>query len=124
MGIRSRGLATAVAALLLVSLPAYAQDESSTVAFDGVGFAFDEALGASVNITQVPAEPPEAFMLSFPQPGPSRIHYLRPTIGGCQGPTSDQRSRCGVVLPYGRLRRLSLAVTTAQRPTILAGLAT
>jgi len=53
MGLRSRGLAAAAAALLFASLPVYAQDEPSTVAFDGIGFTFDETLGASVNITQV-----------------------------------------------------------------------
>jgi hypothetical protein len=77
MGIRSRGLATAVAALLLVSLPVYAQDGSNTVAFDGIGFTFDEALGASVNITQVPAEPPMPDTPLFASP-----HHLAFTVYG------------------------------------------
>jgi len=58
MGLRSNGLAAAAAALLLVSLPVYAQDEPSTVSFDGIGFTFDEALGVSVNIAQVPGGSP------------------------------------------------------------------
>lgn len=58
MGLRSRGIAAAVATLLLLPLSAQAQEQSSTVAFDGVGFSFDQALGSSVNITQVPGEPP------------------------------------------------------------------
>lgn len=58
MGYKSSGLAAAAAALLLVSLPVYAQDAASTVSFDGNGFTFDEALGVSVNISQVPGGPP------------------------------------------------------------------
>ncbi len=58
MGYKSSGFATAAAALLLISLPAYAQDTVSTVSFDGNGFTFGEALGVSVNITQVPGGPP------------------------------------------------------------------
>ena len=58
MGIHSRGIAAAAAALLLLPLSVQAQDQSSTVSFDSVGFTFDQALGSSVNITQVPGEPP------------------------------------------------------------------
>ncbi len=58
MGLKSKGLAAATAALLLVSLPVYAQEATSTVFFDGNGFTFDESLGVSVNITQVPGGPP------------------------------------------------------------------
>ncbi len=57
MRLKSRGLAAATAALLLVSLPVYAQESTSTVLFAGNGFTFDESLGASVNITQVPGGP-------------------------------------------------------------------
>lgn len=66
MGLRSNGLAAAAALLLLVSVPALAQDEVSTVSFDDNGFTFDGTLGASVNITQVPGGPPG-------QDGPSDI---------------------------------------------------
>jgi hypothetical protein len=56
MRIRSRSLALAAASLFLVSGAASAQGGSSNVTFDGNGFAFDEALGASVNVLQVPAD--------------------------------------------------------------------
>ncbi len=58
MGLRSRGITAAAVALLLLPLQVQAQDVPSTVAFEGVGFTFDQALGTSVNITQVPGEPP------------------------------------------------------------------
>lgn len=58
MGLRSRGIALTAATLLLLPLSAQAQDLSSTVSFDGVGFTFDATLGRSVNITRVPGEPP------------------------------------------------------------------
>lgn len=58
MGLRSRGIAATAAVLLLVPLSVQAQDVSSTVWFDGVGFTFDPVLGSSVNITQVPGAPP------------------------------------------------------------------
>jgi hypothetical protein len=98
MGIRSRGLATAVAALLLASLPAYAQDESSTVSFDGFGFTFDEALGASVNIMQVPSKPPEAFMLSFPSPDHLAFTIYGPRSEGAKVPRANRAA--GVVRFY------------------------
>lgn len=68
MGLRSWGVAAATAALLLLSLPVRAQDAASTVSFEGVGFTFDQALGTSVNITQVPAEPPTPEGPSAPSP--------------------------------------------------------
>jgi len=73
MGLRSIGLAATAAALLLVSLPVYAQDEPSTVSFDGIGFTFDEALGASVNIAQVPGWSPGEDGPSYV--GPPRLAF-------------------------------------------------
>lgn len=58
MRLRSRSITAATVALLLLPLQVQAQDVSSTVAFKGVGFTYDQALGTSVNITQVPGEPP------------------------------------------------------------------
>lgn len=66
---RLRPWGVAAAALFLLSLPVHAQDAASTVSFEGVGFSFDKALGASVNITQVPGEPPTPEGPSAPSPG-------------------------------------------------------
>jgi len=83
MRLRSGWLAAS--ALVLLSLPVHAQDASSTVSFDGVGFSYDEALGRSVSITQVPGEPPTlegpsapgaghlSFTLYGPRPEGARI---------------------------------------------------
>jgi hypothetical protein len=54
---RSRRATIVAAMLLALALPAQAQDSTSDVRFDGVGFSFDHALGRSVNITRVPAIP-------------------------------------------------------------------
>ena len=75
MGLRSLG--AAAAALFLLSLPVHAQDAASTVSFEGLGFTFDQTLGTSVNITQVPAEPPTRERLSAPGP-----HHLAFTLYG------------------------------------------
>jgi hypothetical protein len=46
-----------LAALLLASaLPTHAQDDTSSVRFDGVGFEFAHSLGRSVNIIRVPRQ--------------------------------------------------------------------
>lgn len=54
---RRRPWVTAVSAvaLLVVSVPVSAQDASSRVSFDGLGFSFDRSLGRSVNVTTTPA---------------------------------------------------------------------
>lgn len=57
MGLHTRVMAAAAMALLILPLQVQAQDVSSTVSFDRVGFTFDEVLGTSVNVTQVPGEP-------------------------------------------------------------------
>jgi len=58
---RSRSALAAAAVLtLLLQLPATAQDGTSSIAFDGVSFRFDETLGASVNVTRVPAGPTQS----------------------------------------------------------------
>ena len=69
MGWRSNGSAAAAAVLLLVSLPAIAQDEPSTISLNGMGFTFDEALGASVNVAQVPGGSPGEVGPSAVGPG-------------------------------------------------------
>ena len=46
------------ALLLALAIPAHAQDDTSSVRFDGVGFEFSHRLGRSVNITQVPRQRP------------------------------------------------------------------
>jgi hypothetical protein len=52
--------------LLVVGVPAVAQDTNPSVTYSGVGFSFDPSLGTSVNITDVPAAPGNPF--SYPQP--------------------------------------------------------
>jgi hypothetical protein len=54
---RSRSAVLLGALVLTMALPVQAQDATSSVSFDGVGFSFDHTLGRSVNITQVPAIP-------------------------------------------------------------------
>ena len=48
-----------VMALLVLGAPTSAQDEATTVSFDGVSFAFGPELGASVNASRVPGQPTE-----------------------------------------------------------------
>lgn len=67
-----RGYRPAVAAILVSLLvggaPVMAQATTSRVAFDGVGLSFDEALGASVDITTVPGQPTDIEQPSGPEP--------------------------------------------------------
>lgn len=56
MGSRSRGLLLVGALLLTLALPAQAQDGTSRVRLDDVGFSFDHSLGGSVNILRVPRQ--------------------------------------------------------------------
>jgi hypothetical protein len=65
---RLRSLGLAATALLIVSMPVHAQDPTSTVSFDGVGFTFDRALGESVSISRVPGEPPDRPHVAAPSP--------------------------------------------------------
>lgn len=59
--------AAIVVGLVLGGSPTLAQDTSSSVTFDDVGFGFDESLGTSVNVTQVPGEPTDVEQLSAPE---------------------------------------------------------
>jgi hypothetical protein len=57
---RSRAAVSVMAiALLVLAMPASAQDEATTVSFDGVSFDFGPELGASVNTSRVPGQPTE-----------------------------------------------------------------
>lgn len=53
---RSRRAVVVAALLLAISVPTAAQDQTSSVRFDGVGFSFDHSLGRSVNILRVPRQ--------------------------------------------------------------------
>jgi len=66
---RSRVVATAAAAMILLALPVQAQDGSSSVSFEGVGFTFDRVLGTGVNITQVRGRPSNNQGLDVPDAG-------------------------------------------------------
>ena len=115
MGLKSRGLAAATAALLLVSLPVYAQEATSTVLFDGNGFTFDESLGASVNITQVPGGPPGEEGPAALGPGHQAFTLYGPQTGRGTGPTnaSAHPASCASTAPRiwlataGRHRQLT-----------------
>jgi hypothetical protein len=56
------------ATLVAVALPTVAQDATSSVRFDGVGFVFDHGLGRSVNITRVPHQPLNGIQVGEPSP--------------------------------------------------------
>jgi hypothetical protein len=64
--LRSQGLTAAIAAVLLLALPAVGQDGHSTITFDGVGFTFDRELGASVNVTRAPRQAPDQVTIETP----------------------------------------------------------
>lgn len=66
---RARRIALVAASLLALSLPMQAQDRTSSVSFDGVGFDFSHTLGRSVNILRVPRERPDQNPLGEPSPG-------------------------------------------------------
>jgi hypothetical protein len=68
MHARMGRLVVAVAVLLLVAVPASAQETSTAVRFDGVSFLLDPTLGRSVNSTLVPGAAPDEEMLGFPHP--------------------------------------------------------
>ena len=65
-----RGLWAAGAAMSVCLVfgagPVLSQDATSTVSFDGVTFGFDQALGTSANITQVPGQPTDVEQPSGP----------------------------------------------------------
>ena len=50
----------------MLALPAQAQDGSSRVSFDGIGFTFDHTLGKSVNILTVRAQRPDSQQFEVP----------------------------------------------------------
>ena len=86
-----RSTALAALSLLVVAVPTAAQDPtSSSVLFDGMGFTFDQSIGSSVNVTQVPGESPEptAFgapdspHLTFSVYGPRAEFAKMPRVGG------------------------------------------
>lgn len=52
----ARRIALVTASLLAIAAPIQAQDATSSVAFDGVGFDFSHTLGRSVNILRVPRQ--------------------------------------------------------------------
>lgn len=60
MNVRSRALVISIlvllAALIALGAPALAQDTTSSVSFNGVGFSFDPTLGTSVNVASVPGQ--------------------------------------------------------------------
>lgn len=93
MKLRSMRAVTIVAALSLVALPVQAQDTPSSVAFDGIGFAFDGTLGSSVNITQVPGqaadidspEGPDTPHLAFTLYGTKAEGSRTPRVGASDG---------------------------------------
>ena len=70
-----------------------AQDDTSAVAFDGVAFSFDEALGSSASITGVPGQPSEAgdppgadiAHLAFTLYGPRAEGAKTPKVGVAPG---------------------------------------
>ncbi len=70
--LRSQAISAATLVLLL-ALPAHAQDGGSTVTFDDVGFTFDAELGASVNTTRVPGQSPDAE--SFEEPDARHLTF-------------------------------------------------
>ncbi len=53
---RSGPALLAAAMLLTLTLPTTAQEATSSVRFDGIGFSFDHTLGRSVNILRVPSQ--------------------------------------------------------------------
>ncbi len=57
---RTRRVALVVAALFALAAPTGAQDATSSVSFDGVGFSFSHTLGRSVNILRVARRSPDA----------------------------------------------------------------
>jgi hypothetical protein len=61
-----RAVAAATAALLSVTVPVLAQDGTSTVSFDGVGFSFDRSIGTSANVEQLPGDPIQAAGMQPP----------------------------------------------------------
>ena len=65
----STRVAVLAAALLLVAVPALAQDDSHAVSFDGIGFTFDRSLGSGVDISRVPAMDPDANLPEGPDGG-------------------------------------------------------
>jgi hypothetical protein len=95
---RTLALATAAAAIMLVPSLGSAQEEPSTVIFDGVGFTFDEVLGASVNITEVPAQPPIEDGISFPSPAHLAFTVYGPRAEDTKAPRTI--SAPGVVRYY------------------------
>jgi len=54
---------------MMLAMPVQAQDGASSVAFDGVGFTFERALGTGVNITQVRGQPSNNQGLDVPDAG-------------------------------------------------------
>jgi hypothetical protein len=67
----------------MLGLPVQAQDAGSTVWFDGVGFTFDRQLGYSVNITQVPGQPPDLQSIDVPDARHTvfTLYGRRPELG-------------------------------------------
>ena len=88
---KSRSAVAMVAlAILVLGVPVSAQDETTPVAFDGIGFAFGPDLGASVASTRVPgqsvpSEPvsfaPDAAHVTFTLYGAAREGRRPPRIG-------------------------------------------
>ncbi|MFN8518667.1 MAG: hypothetical protein U0667_04575 [Chloroflexota bacterium] len=65
---RTRRVALVAASLFALSVPTMAQDATSSVAFDGIGFSFDHSLGRSVNILRVPRQRPSTVGVVEPSP--------------------------------------------------------
>jgi hypothetical protein len=88
--VKLRSTALAALSVALLSLPVQAQEPTSSVTFDDVGFTFDRTLGASVNVTSVPGEepaPPELTApdephLTFTLYGPKAEFAKVPRVGG------------------------------------------
>jgi hypothetical protein len=125
-----RGPRAAVAAIFVTlfvgAVPALAQDASSSVTFDGLGFDFDRLLGASVNVTQVSGQPtdveqpfgPEPPHLAFTLYGPRSVESRAPRVGAAPGVVRFYRT--ADLAGYDQASQQVEALTTllAERPDL------
>ncbi len=99
--------------------PIVSQDATSTVAFDGVAFSFEDVLGSSASITRVPGQPSD---VEQPPRGGRRtpgVHALRPSRRGGEDPEGRRRAGSGPLLPHGRPHGYPV-VTAARRADVTA----